>query len=75
MTYKLTERAEYQTDLQWKQYCQGKSEYAKNGSLPVIKKGSPEWTAWLQWRKDHKLPLAAMKAQKRWTVPQKFPPV
>ena len=48
---------------------------AGEGPLPTVERGSPEWTAWRQWRKDHGESVGFMDRLDRWTVPTAYPPI
>lgn len=64
------------TDVNERLLEYGKQMAKKNGgSIPVICRGSDEWKAWRQWRKDHKLPVSFMDQRERWTVPTVWPPM
>lgn len=47
---------------------------ATKKALPVVKRGSDEWLAWRQWRRDNGLSVGFMERQDIWTVPTIYPP-
>jgi len=53
----------------------GEQNYARDGTLPVLSKGSAAWNVWHTWRKEHGLSVRFMEYQQRWTVPCEIPPV
>lgn len=48
---------------------------SNRGALPTVERGSPEWQAWMRWRRDNGLPYSFSLKQPRLTVPFEYPPV
>ena len=62
------------TGLETKLRQIAKRNLAANGSLPVLRRGCPEWDVWRAWRFRHGLPCAFMDTMEKWTVPTELPP-
>jgi hypothetical protein len=52
----------------------GSRNYKRDGVLPVIERGSPQWQAWIDWRKERGLPNSFWHVCDRYTVPMEYPP-
>ena len=53
----------------------GNGVFKRKKELPVILRGSNQWSEWRRWRVDNGLPVAFMDRQERWTVPLEYPPL
>lgn len=47
----------------------------RGGSLPEVKKHTPEWNAWRSWRVQHGESVSFMDKREVYTVPSQWPPV
>jgi len=47
----------------------------RDGSLPVVYRGSGPWLEWQDWRKQHGISNAFFDSQECYTVPTELPPI